>query len=176
MNMKVLGPAIVALTAIVDQLSKWAVLEKKFRPHLGLGDPMRFADWLHDAPDRLSFISRPICSMFNLTMVWNEGISFGFLQTGGWGFLTIAGLAITGFFAFWMMKAKDTLEVLGIALIVGGALGNIFDRIRFGAVADFIDIYWKNWHFPAFNVADAAISVGVFILIVQSLFFAKNSA
>ncbi|NBX65591.1 MAG: signal peptidase II [Proteobacteria bacterium] len=172
---KLFSISLVLLIIAVDQLSKWTVLENIFRRELGLGDPMRFMDWLQQAPQRLPDVSLPVWPMFNLTMVWNEGISFGLLQTGGWGLLTIMGLVICAGFFIWMLRASALGEILALALIVGGALGNIFDRIRFGAVADFFDFYWGNWHFPAFNVADSAITAGVVLLILQSLFFAKKS-
>ncbi len=173
---RLLGPLIIVCVAVLDQWSKWAVLETMFRRELGMGDPMRFMDWLQNAPERLTDISIPVMSLLNFTMVWNAGISFGFLQTGGWGLLTIAGLVISGFFFIWMMRASALGEIVALALIVGGALGNIFDRIRFGAVADFLDFYMGNWHFPAFNVADSAITVGVIVLLIQGLFFARKSA
>lgn len=173
---KLFGPIVVAAIIAFDQFSKWAVLETMFRRELGLGDPMRFMDWLKLAPERLPNVSIVKTSFFNLTMVWNEGISFGLLQTGGWGLLTIAGLVISAGFFIWMLRATALGEILALAFIVGGALGNIFDRIRFGAVADFLDFHWGDAHFPAFNVADSAITLGVVLLILQSLFFAKKTA
>lgn len=173
---KLIGPAIISAIVLADQLSKWAVLETLFRNRLGLGDPMRFTDWLANAPERFPAISVEIVDIFNLTMVWNEGISFGLLQNGGWGVLTVAGIIISSLFAVWMFRAEKMGEIIALSMIVGGAIGNIFDRIRFGAVADFFDFHWKDWHFPAFNVADSAISVGVVILLVLGLFFDKKSA
>jgi signal peptidase II len=173
---KIFAPVFVALIVVLDQLSKWWMLEGVFRPALGLGDPMRLMDWLLNAPARLTYVSLPVLPVLNFTMVWNEGISFGLLSSGGWGLLTIISLVIAVLFFIWMIMSGNLYEKLALAMIVGGALGNVFDRVRFGAVADFIDFYYKNVHFPAFNVADASISLGVVVLLIQGLFFAKNSA
>lgn len=169
------GPLLALVVLGLDQISKWAVLEHLFRPALGLGDPIRFIDWLRHAPARLSDVTLPVAPVFSFSMVWNEGISFGLLHGGGWGVLTIASLVIAAGFSVWMVRTACGLERAGLALIVGGALGNAFDRVRFGAVADFLDFFWGGAHFPAFNVADSAISIGVALLLVQGLFFAKKS-
>ena len=176
MNNRFIGTAIVIATAVCDQLSKWAVTEYVFRAKLHLGQPMRFADWLRDAPDRMTDVSRSVTSFFNLTMVWNEGISFGLMHTGGWGALTILSLVIASGFFVWMWRVETRLETLALALVIGGAVGNAFDRIRFGAVVDYLDFHAGQWHFPAFNVADSAISIGVALLLIQGLFFARKSA
>lgn len=169
------GVLTVAAVAVCDQISKWAVTEQVLRPALRLGQPMRFADWLADAPQRLGDVAVPVTSFFNLAMVWNRGISFGLLGDGGWGPLTVMALLISGVFFVWMLRTRDHVESVALALIVGGALGNVFDRIRFGAVVDFLDFYWGNWHFPAFNIADSAITVGVILLIIRGLFFAGKT-
>lgn len=175
MNAKIFGPVLIAVLLVLDQLSKWAVTEKLFRPMLGLGDPMRFTDWLENAPERIAFASQPVTSFFSLTMVWNSGISFGLMAGGGWGVLTISSLLISLFFFVWMLRTRVLWEILSLGLIIGGALGNVIDRVRFGAVVDFLDFYVGQWHFPAFNVADSAISVGVAGLVIHGLFFAKKS-
>ena len=175
MPAQLFGPALIALLLVLDQLSKWAVTEKIFRPELGLGDPMRLMDWLKNAPEMLGNVSIPVTSFFNLSMVWNPGISFGLFANGGWGLLTISSLVIAAGFFIWMIRSKDFWEIVTLGLIIGGALGNVFDRIRFGAVVDFLDFYYGTWHFPAFNVADSAISVGVAGLVIHGLFFAKKS-
>lgn len=172
---KLLGPVMVAVLLVLDQVSKWWMLEHVFRPAHGLGDPMRFFDWLRDAPDRMPEISLTVTSFFNLSMVWNFGISFGLMQGAGLALL-IGTLAITIGFTIWMLRTSIKAEICALAMIVAGALGNIADRIRFGAVADFLDFHWGTAHFPAFNVADAAISIGVALLLLHGLFFAKNKA
>jgi signal peptidase II len=173
--MRVLGSVLVVVLLLADQLSKWFVTESLFRNALGLGDAMRFTDWLVSAPERLPSISLTQTSFLNLAMAWNEGISFGLMSNGGWGLLTIASLLIAVFFYTWMMRTKYQVEAAALALIVGGALGNVIDRIRFGAVVDFLDFHWADWHFPTFNVADSAISVGVGLLLIHGLFFAQKT-
>ena len=74
----------------------------------------------------------------------------------------------------WMIKEKNELKIAALALIIGGALGNVIDRVRFGAVLDFLDFHYQNWHWPAFNLADSFICVGVFILIVIEIFENKK--
>jgi signal peptidase II len=108
-------------------------------------------------------------------MVWNFGISFGLMSGGGLILLGVITAIIIGF-AVWMARASAKVEIVALAMIVGGALGNVADRLRFGAVADFLDFHWGGIHFPAFNVADAAISIGVVLLLLHGLFFAKNRA
>lgn len=175
MNTRVFGPGLIVFLLVFDQWSKWAILEKLFRPTLGLGDPMRFLDWLRDAPARLPDITLPYTSFFNLSMVWNEGISFGLMAGGGWGLLTVLSLIISAVFFVWMLRSHVLPEVIALAMIVGGALGNVYDRVRFGAVADFVQVHWNDWYFPTFNVADSAISIGVALLLIHGLFFAPKT-
>lgn len=168
------GILLMLVLMIADQLSKWFITENIFRRHLDQGEPMKFIDWIQNAPERLGAVSIAIFPHFNLSMVWNEGISFGFLSGGG--MLLIAGTLVIAFlFYIWMLKADNQTEQMALALIVGGALGNLVDRLRFGGVADFLDFYWGNTHFPAFNLADSAISVGVAVLLIHSLFFVKKT-
>ena len=174
-NRRAMGTALIVIVALADQWAKWAVTETLFRPRLGLGDPMRLMDWLVEAPRRMGDVSITVTKFFNLSMVWNEGISFGLMHGGGWGFLTVMSLGIAAFFFLWMHRTECRTETVALALIVGGALGNAFDRIRFGAVVDFLDFHTNHWHFPAFNLADSAITAGVVLLLIQGLFFAKNS-
>ena len=111
----------------------------------------------------------------NLVLVHNPGAAFGFLsQAGGWQrwFFIAAGLAIGAFVAVWLgrcVRSGRRWLSAGLCLVLGGALGNLWDRIVRGAVVDFIDVYYGRFHWPAFNVADAAITVGAAILILTSL-------
>jgi signal peptidase II len=173
--MRLTGPLLTILLLACDQLSKWAVTEHLFRTQLGLGDPMRLIDWLKHAPERMSDISIAVTSFLNMTMVWNQGISFGLMTGGGAGLLTVFSLVIAAGFAVWMLRSVALMEIASLALIIGGALGNVMDRVRFGAVVDFADFHWANWHFPAFNLADSAISIGVAGLLIHGLFFAKKT-
>lgn len=106
---------------------------------------------------------------FNFTMVWNRGISFGLFQAGSWwqiGLLIAVSLGISGLLAAWMMQAERRLQAISFGMIIGGAVGNVIDRLAYGAVADFLD--FSGLYFPyVFNVADAAISVGVAVLVLD---------
>lgn len=154
---------------ILDQLSKWAITELILRPETG-AEGVGLIDWLINAPDRVGFASAPVIPHFNLTMVWNEGVSFGMLQGFGIWPLTILALAISAIFIAWILKSSTWMESLSLAAIVGGAIGNVIDRLRFGGVADFFDVYAYGYHWPAFNIADAAITIGVAILLIHGLF------
>lgn len=162
---------ILALIAL-DQYSKWAVTEILFQDS-GLG----FVDWLAHAPDRLGFISQPVTSFFNMVMVWNQGISFG-LFGGGHDYapFILSGLStiIALVFFVWLLRADHILLISGLILVVSGAIGNVIDRLRFGAVIDFLDIHVLGYHWPAFNAADSFICVGVVLLLVHALFFEKT--
>jgi signal peptidase II len=120
-----------------------------------------------------------IPGFFNLTRVHNTGAAFGMLNSVNFPFKTAAlsvvaagALAGLAFFAASLPVAQR-LSRAGIALIIGGAAGNLIDRIALGYVTDFVDVYWQSWHFWAFNVADAAITVGVALMILDMLGVAK---
>lgn len=109
-----------------------------------------------------------VTSFFNLVLVWNKGVSFGMFGSGD--FTTVLSLfaaAVTVILIGWLWKTTSTLLSLSISLIIGGAIGNIIDRIRFGAVVDFLDFHALGYHWPAFNVADAAICVGVVLIFLD---------
>ena len=113
-------------------------------------------------------------------MVFNRGAAFGFLDNaGGWQHILFGGLAIgiSVFILVWLRQASATNRILslGLAMILGGAIGNLIDRILHQYVIDFISVYYGTWYFPAFNVADIAISCGAFFLIIDSLFFSRES-
>jgi len=111
---------------------------------------------------------------FNLVLLFNPGASFSFLaDAGGWQrwFFTVLALGISVWLVVLLRKhAGERLMPLALALILGGALGNVFDRIRFGAVVDFLHFHWSEHYFPAFNVADSCISIGVALMIWYELF------
>ncbi len=145
-----LGPLLFAVILIADLVSKeWALATLR-----GLG--------------RVE-----ITGFFNLVLVWNPGISFGMFQTdselGRWLLIALA-LAIATILVFWLRWEQRLTPKLAIWLILAGALGNVIDRIRHGAVVDFLDFHVFGYHWPAFNVADSAIVVGAVILVVDSLF------
>jgi len=114
----------------------------------------------------------------NLVFVYNPGAAFSFLSDAGgwqrWFFIALA-LAVSVWLTFLIRQhAAERLLPLAAALILGGALGNVIDRILYGAVVDFVDVHAAGWHWPAFNVADSAISVGVVLLVWQQLFHASK--
>jgi signal peptidase II len=116
-----------------------------------------------------------IPSFFNLTRVHNYGAAFGLMNAADFPFKTVA-LSLVAALALgalsWYgatLPAEQRLARLGLALIIGGAAGNLIDRLRSGYVVDFVDLYWRDWHFWAFNVADAAITVGVSLMILDLL-------
>ncbi|WP_053332787.1 signal peptidase II [Candidatus Jidaibacter acanthamoebae] len=106
----------------------------------------------------------------NIVLVWNHGISFGMFNDLEQSqiILILVSLTIIAGLIIWFIRSDDNKLLFPIALIIGGALGNIIDRITYGAVVDFIDFYFKQYHYPAFNLADSFIVIGVLILMVQS--------
>jgi signal peptidase II len=158
---------------LLDQLSKWAITETVLRPQYGaMGSS--FLDWYKVTPDILPYTSIPVTSFFNLVMVWNTGVSFGMMGNhGAYGPIILIAMAtaITLFFTLWMLRTADKGHKFCFALIIGGAAGNIIDRARFGAVIDFLDFHAFGYHYPAFNVADMAVVIGVILLIILSIVF-----
>jgi len=125
---------------------------------------------LHTLPEGAS---RPILSFLNWVLVFNPGAAFSILaNSGGWQkwFFIAIGL-IAAIVMIWLLKrhAHQSLFSLAISLILGGAIGNVIDRFVHGAVVDFIDVYYQNYHWPAFNLADSAITVGTILLIIDEL-------
>lgn len=118
-----------------------------------------------------------VTSFFNLVMVENRGISFGLFSQSKYShiFFLITSSLITIVLFFWLRKADNYYLSNGLSLIIGGAVGNIIDRIRMGAVADFLDFHAFGYHWPAFNVADAAICIGAILLLIDAFFFAKDT-
>ena len=144
-----LGGAVVAL----DQITKLIVLDR-----LPLGASVPVLDGL-----------------LSLTLVLNPGLAFGLLGgiPAGWRWvvaaLSLAALAVLARVALRVLPTGGWPGRLAIGLIFGGAVGNLIDRARFGAVVDFVDVHWRGWHWPAFNVADSAITVGVALLALRLL-------
>lgn len=114
-----------------------------------------------------------VTSFFNVVRVHNSGAAFSFLAgASGWQrwFFTVLGLVAAGVIV-WMLKSHPGQRLFSFAMacILGGAIGNVIDRLAYGYVVDFLDFHWRNWHFPAFNVADSAITVGAACLILDEL-------
>ena len=107
-----------------------------------------------------------------MVLVWNRGVSFGmFSDAGSAGplILTCLAIAVVIGLIYWLRQAEGWGTLIGLGLVIGGALGNVIDRIRFGAVVDFLDFHIAQYHWPAFNVADAAICVGAGLLLIAGL-------
>ncbi len=146
------GWAVAAVVLLLDQVSKWWVLES-----LNLDEGA----------------SVPVFPFLDLTFVWNQGISLGLFQQGtaAGRFVLIALTAlVTVYLGIWLMRVAERRPALALGLIIGGALGNLVDRIRFGAVADFLHFHALGHSFYIFNLADAAISLGVALLVLDALF------
>jgi signal peptidase II len=141
---------LVALAALaVDQASKWVMIL-----------------WVMNPPRVI-----PLTGFFNLVSAWNTGVSFSLFANGPgmtrWLLVALA-VAIIGFMLAWLRKADHALLASGLGLVIGGAVGNVIDRFVHGAVKDFLDFYIGQWHWPAFNFADAFISVGVALIVLDS--------
>ena len=120
-----------------------------------------------------------VLSWLNITLAHNYGAAFSFLSdAGGWQrwFFIVLASAISLVLLVWLLRLarREWITALGLALVLGGAIGNLVDRIRLGYVVDFIDVHFSGWHYPAFNVADSAITCGVILLLLDTLLI--NSA
>ncbi len=138
--------AIATIVLLLDQISKWSALS-----HLQMGIP------------------EYVLPLMNWLLLFNPGAAFSFLSQGsGWQrwFFTILGLAASAYIIRLLYKNQnDRLLCIALSLILGGALGNVLDRLMYGAVVDFIDLHYANWHWPAFNIADSAICIGATLII-----------
>ena len=137
---------LVLLVLVLDQLSKWWALTV-FQPYEVV----------------------PVLPIFNFTLVFNEGAAFSFLSDAGgwqrWFFIVLTSIISLGLLV-WLTRLRQGERLTGVslAMILGGALGNLLDRLRLGKVVDFLDFHWQSWHWPAFNLADSAITVGVLLM------------
>ncbi|MFY0642101.1 MAG: lipoprotein signal peptidase [Bermanella sp.] len=116
-----------------------------------------------------------VLPVFDLTLLYNKGAAFSFLANeSGWQrwFFTLIAISVSGVLCVWLMKLKENEKWLAAALslVIGGALGNLYDRLAYGHVVDFIHVHWGPSYFPAFNIADSAISIGAAMLLIDSLF------
>ncbi len=114
----------------------------------------------------------PVMPMFNLTLLHNTGAAFSFLAgESGWQrwFFVALAIGVSIFLIRWLatLKSYETLSAVAIVLILGGAVGNVYDRIVHGYVVDFLHFYWNDYHFPAFNIADTAITIGAGLMIID---------
>lgn len=146
------GLGMLFLIFLLDQISKYCILNIVNLPQKG---------------------SIPVIPFFNFTMVWNRAITFGMLgQFGSWGsvIFSVSAFVIAASLFIWMIRARKIWVIMSLGAIVGGALGNILDRLRFGAVVDFIHFHVAGWSWYVFNVADGAIVCGVIILLMDAFF------
>ena len=155
-NVVPLGVTAGVVVLAADQLSKWWVLH------------------ILNLPDLRQIVVLPV---LNLTMVWNRGVTFGLLNgLGAWGhvLLAVIALAVVIALGFWLRQAESPVVAVAIGAIAGGAIGNVIDRVRFGAVVDFIHAHvgtpWGDVSWYVFNVADAAIVCGVGVLVLEAQF------
>lgn len=120
--------------------------------------------------------AKEITSFFNLVAAWNTGVSFSmFNNLGGSGvyILSSFSLGVVGFLLYWLYKEKSVYMRVSLGFVIGGALGNVIDRIRLGAVFDFLDVHVGQYHWPAFNVADSFICIGAMLIVCEGLFGGK---
>lgn len=144
------GLILALVILVVDQLSKIYIVGSVM-------DPPRVIE---------------VTGFFNLVMAWNYGVSFGLFNEPGtqkWMLIALA-LIVSAALAVWMAREAAPATRLALGAIIGGAVGNVIDRVRWGAVADFLDFHAFGYHWPAFNVADAAIVVGAAVLVLDNLF------
>lgn len=153
-----LAYAIAALVFVIDQLVKY---------------------WIINVVELQARVSVQVLPVFSLTWVENRGVSMGMLtadtEVGRWLLVGMTGLIAT-VVAIWIRRERHLPEMIALGLVLGGALGNIVDRIRFGYVVDFIHLHAGPWSFYVFNVADAAITLGVIILLARALFSRPDSS
>ncbi len=146
----ILGLGIAFLIIILDQLSKYWVMNVLLS----------------------EFVLINYTSFFNLVRAWNTGVSFSmFNNYGALGaiVLSLVAMAIVAMLIYWLKNEKNKLLQVSLGLIIGGAIGNVIDRVRFGAVFDFLDFSYNGYHWPAFNLADSTICVGATIIIAHSV-------
>ncbi len=150
-----LALAVAAVALVLDQASKWAIVEFVMNPPRAI----------------------EVTEFFNLVLVHNTGVSFGlFGEQTAWKPWALGALAfaISGALLYWLHREPERFLALAVGLIVGGAMGNVVDRVRLGAVMDFLDFHLGTWHWPAFNLADSAITLGVAILVFDGLFRGRH--
>lgn len=139
----------------------------------------QFSKWLAEQTLAL-YQPHPVLPSFNLTLMYNPGAAFSFLaEAGGWQrwFFLLLSMTVSVVLVLWLSRLKTGQFRLAaaLALVLGGAIGNLIDRIWHGHVIDFIQVYYDRWYWPAFNVADSAITVGATLLILDSLLSTRRS-
>jgi signal peptidase II len=148
---------------------------QKYMLWLGLSALLVVLDqWTKHLATQTLTLYRPVevTSWLNVTLAHNEGAAFSFLAgAGGWQrwFFSVVAIIISAILMLWLWRLPNRSRLLPVAisLVLGGAIGNLIDRIRFGYVVDFIDVHYAGWHWPAFNVADSVIVIGVILLLIE---------
>ena len=153
-----LGIIIAVVALLADQLSKYVIVERVMRPDGETRTPY-FTD---------KFIE--VLPFLDLRLSWNSGISFSMFNSGEFtcAILLTVQISVTLVLLWWLRSLDRPWLKIACGLVIGGALGNVVDRIQFCAVADFLDFYWADWHFPTFNVADSCISVGAALWLLDA--------
>ena len=170
----------IPLLVLVDQLSKWWVIEMILRPRVfeAQGASQPFLPWLTSMGQELFPPAQiTVAEFFNIVMVWNKGVSFGmFASHAEWMPYILSGFAliIAAVMFVWFLRVAHLTIAVPLVMIIAGAISNVWDRIRFGAVADFFDFYIGGWHYPAFNIADCCIVVGVIALAFDNLILERR--
>lgn len=147
---------LVVLTIVIDQITKiWA------------DGQLTYAQPVYVLP------------VLDITLHYNPGAAFSFLSNaGGWQrwFFTVISLLVSGYLLVWLLKLPraQTMLSMALSLVLGGAVGNLIDRLRLGHVIDFISVHWGNAYFPTFNIADAAITIGAILLILDTFLHPEN--
>lgn len=124
-------------------------------------------------------VAHPQLPVFDLTLLYNKGAAFSFLsEAGGWQrwFFTLIAVVVSGVLVVWLARTEREQRWLGsgLALVLGGALGNLYDRVVHGYVIDYISLHYDQYYFPAFNLADTAISIGAVMLIIDMVWFSET--
>ena len=156
------GLAVTVAVLLLDQLSKWAIAAYVAAPHCVT------------PPVSQPGCAEPVLPFFNLTLVYNPGATFGLGGTLGPLILSGLAVAISVGLIVWLRRVDTLLLALALGGIIGGAIGNVIDRLRFGAVVDFLDFFLAGYHWPAFNIADSAIVVGVGLILIDSIFAGRR--
>ena len=148
---------LAAVIVALDQVSKWVIRELVMQPPRAI----------------------EVTPFFNLVITYNRGVSFGMFsgeETWKPWALIVLSLVIVGALLWWLRRAPSRTLALAVGLICGGALGNVIDRVYLPGVVDFLDFHWGSWHWPAFNIADSAITIGVAIVVLDGLFAGRDKA
>jgi signal peptidase II len=159
MSFRIIAPALfrnavilAGFVIVADQFSKWLVMVEIMQPPRVI----------------------PVLPLLNIVMAWNTGVSFSMLRDTGPQLLSAVAILVSAGLTLWLAQISQPVPAYGVGLVVGGAIGNVVDRFRFGAVFDFIDFYVGDWHWPAFNLADSAITTGVILLLFDGLFQGRD--